>query len=236
MKFSIVVPAYNEEELIGKLIASVKAQVLDRGDSLEMIVVDDNSTDRTAEIAGELLQGFGRVVSESRRGTNFARERGFVESKGDVICFIDADCEIPRDWLANVKRLIGKGYVAVSGPYYYHFNNVGMRIVNWMAMRIVLPILPHVLHLFYRKKAAVVIGGNFAVTREALNAIGGLPPIMFWGDDATTAMLLVRKAGRVAFSHKVWAVTSPRRFYKRGFVKLQERYNKAYFDAYRNTP
>lgn len=232
MRFSVVIPAFNEDAYIVSAVEAVHAQTLAEGDSLEVIVVDNNSDDGTHDAATTVLGSNGKVVSEKKPGPNLARQRGFLESSGDVVCFLDSDCRVPRDWIANIKMEIEKGAVAVSGPYYYGFAVAYQEWLNKLYALIVLPFLPHVLRVIFLRRAAVIIGGNFAATREALVKIGGIPPIRFWGDDAVIGMLLARKAGKVKFSRKVWAHTSPRRFDKKGFWKVNYNYTRAYFRAF----
>lgn len=232
MKFSVVIPAYNEDAHIASAVQAVHAQALKEGDSLEVIVVDNNSDDGTHSAAITALGGNGKVVSEKQPGPNYARQRGFLESKGDVVCFLDSDCRIPNDWISSIRREIEKGAAAVSGPYYYGFTAGYQKLLNKCYVRIVLPALPIVLETLFRRRAAVLIGGNFAATREALDRIGGIPPIKFWGDDAVIGMMLVRKAGKVKFSQKVWAQTSPRRYDEMGFWRVNFKYAGAYFRAF----
>ncbi|UOQ44412.1 glycosyltransferase [Halobacillus salinarum] len=98
--FSIIIPARNEEENLTRLLPSI----LHEGDHLEVIVVDDNSEDRTCEIA----EGFGvKVIStpplpEGWLGKPWACYNGAKEATGEFFCFLDADT-----WFENhgVKRL-----------------------------------------------------------------------------------------------------------------------------------
>ena len=232
MKFSVVIPAFNEGKHIESAVMAVRAQVLESGDSVEIIVVDNNSSDHTHSAATMALGGSGKVVFEEMPGPNFARQRGFLESKGDVICFLDSDCMVPVDWIKNIRLEIEKGAKAVSGPYYYGFSAGYKAVLNKLYSWVVLPALPVLLRAVFWRKAAVIIGGNFAVTREALHTIGGIPPISFWGDDAVIGMMLVRMAGKVTFSRKVWTRTSPRRFDETGFWKVNFQYTLAYFRAF----
>jgi len=83
----------------------------------ETIVVDNNSTDKTTEIAKD----FGaRVITERQQGISFARNAGFNASKGEIIARIDADTTAPAGWLARIRKDIETdGKDAVSGPAYY---------------------------------------------------------------------------------------------------------------------
>ncbi len=85
---SIIVPAYNAERFLLRALRSALEQTYDR---LEILVVDDGSTDRTAEIARGIPDGRVRVLSQPNQGQGPARNRGIRESRGDYITFLDAD-------------------------------------------------------------------------------------------------------------------------------------------------
>ena len=228
MKFSIVIPAHNEAEYVGQAIKTVLGQDYPRRD-FEIIVVDNNSEDETAKVAKSA--GADKVVKETNQGTNSARERGFKESKGEIIAFLDADCEAPPDWLQKIERsLKASGVAAVSGPYNYGFAGFKKRLLK-LYFRLIANI-DRVLYFVFRKKTGIIFGGNFAVWKWAIQKIGGLPPLKFWGDDTAIAMVLSRKAGRVIFDPTILVKSSPRRFYKTGFLELAVRYIWNYLKIY----
>ncbi len=93
MKISIVIPALNEEGIVGKTVKSVPIKELEaKGFETEIIVVNNASTDNTAEEASEAC---ARVVYETKRGYGNAYLRGFKEAKGDIIVMGDADGTYP---------------------------------------------------------------------------------------------------------------------------------------------
>src|ERR1035437_2340280 len=122
MKVSVIIPAHNEEAYIGAVIKKVLA--LDYPD-FEVIFVDNASTDKTAEIA----RGFGvKVLTETRKGTGWARECGRLEAKGEIIANLDADCLPDPDWIKKgVKLFSNEKIYAVNGPYDYYDSNKFLR-------------------------------------------------------------------------------------------------------------
>lgn len=117
-RLSLVIIAYNEEAYIGKCLLSV-AELIDRPD--EVIVVDNNSTDRTAEIAKAFT--FVKLVTETEQGIAPARNRGFNEATGDLIARIDADTELPKHWVQAVHDVMdsrANTISATSGPAYIY--------------------------------------------------------------------------------------------------------------------
>src|SRR5258705_10950946 len=96
---SIVVPARNEEELLPSCLRALMAQ--DYPGPLEIIVVDNGSTDRTAEAARRFDVN---VVSEPRHGYVYALARGFSLATGAIVTTTDADTVPPRHWISRLVR------------------------------------------------------------------------------------------------------------------------------------
>jgi len=229
IKFSIVIPAFNEEESIEKAVKSLLRLNYNRA-KYEIIVVDNGSTDKTFEKAKSA--GADKVVVELTKGTNMARERGRREAKGEIIAFLDGDSEVNPDWLINIEKdLAIKGVAAVSGPYDYGFTGLQKSLSDWND-RMVSKFVPRLLYFIFRRKAGVLIGGNFAGYANVFEKIGGLPAIKFWGDDAATAMLISRKVGTVLFDMELKIKSSPRRFKKDGYLQLFYHYITTYMKIY----
>lgn len=116
LSVSIVIPVYNEEHHLAKCLNAIAAQT-EMPD--EVIVVDNNSTDNSAEIATSYP--FVKLLKESRQGVMYARNTGFDKALGDVIGRIDADTILPPDWTKTVKALLADpAHAAVTGPVYYY--------------------------------------------------------------------------------------------------------------------
>ncbi len=97
IRFSIVVPAYNEAGYLGCSLTSLQHQ--DFAGPYEIIVVDNNSTDDTAAVAAS----YGvRVVHEPEQGVCAARQRGADVAIGEIIVSVDADTVYPPDWLSTI--------------------------------------------------------------------------------------------------------------------------------------
>lgn len=117
MKISIVIPAYNEAERIESCIQSCLDHATDS--LVEIIVVANASTDNTERIAKSFSTV--RVVRERRKGTSYARQKGFECSHGDIIAFVDADTHIHAEWLNDIEREFthNTDLVCLSGPCVY---------------------------------------------------------------------------------------------------------------------
>ncbi len=101
---SVVIPAYNEEngiEEISRRVLAVKPALQKVNvDELELIVVDDGSSDRTGEIAGS-IEGV-RLISQKNKGYGGALKTGFTNAKGDLIGFLDADGTYPPEYFPQL--------------------------------------------------------------------------------------------------------------------------------------
>lgn len=114
---SVIVPVLNREETIGRCVTSLLRASYPH-DRREIVVVDNGSTDGTAEV----VRGYPvRLVSETRRGLSQARNRGIEEGQGTILAFTDSDCYVSTRWLAELTEgLREDGVAAVTGdvvPY-----------------------------------------------------------------------------------------------------------------------
>ncbi|MDD3897169.1 MAG: glycosyltransferase family 2 protein [Candidatus Peribacteraceae bacterium] len=114
MKLSLVIPVYNEEAYIGACLESVMRQT-EKPD--EIIVVDNNSIDRTVEIVSRYPV---RILQEEQQGMIPARNAGFNAAQYDIIARCDADDVLPGDWVARIKRNFTELNIdALCGPLIY---------------------------------------------------------------------------------------------------------------------
>ena len=112
-KVSVVLPALNEEEAIGKVIDEIPVEELEsKGYQTEIIVVDNGSTDKTAEIAA--AQG-AIVIDEPNRGKGRAIRTGFGAVSGEFVFMLDSDFTYPAGYITQMVGLLESGYDVVIG-------------------------------------------------------------------------------------------------------------------------
>jgi glycosyltransferase involved in cell wall biosynthesis len=121
-RYSLIIPAYNEERLLGRLLDSVDAAraTYGRGDAVELIVADNASTDRTAAIAA--MRGC-RVIAVERRVIAAARNAGARAARGEFLAFVDADAQVHPDTFVEIDRALADPSVVAGAT--------GARLERW---------------------------------------------------------------------------------------------------------
>jgi glycosyltransferase involved in cell wall biosynthesis len=209
MRISLVIPAYNEEAYLGGCLDSVIAS---GGAFHEIIVIDNASTDRTAEVAA--ARTGVRVVHESVKGLLAARQRGYHEATGEAVAYIDADTRMPKGWYERADRVLSARpeVVGLSGPARYWDARLWQRAFLALLWRLSAP-------LAYRLVGYMIYGANFVVRRSALDAIGGFNrAIEFYGEDTDLAQRLSRQ-GKIVFDMRFFIFSSARRFATEGMFR-----------------
>ncbi len=111
---SVILPTYNEAENIVDMASSVLAAV---GDPVEVIVIDDDSPDQTWRIAAEMNDPRVRSVRRRSRGLASALVRGLIESRGEIVGWMDADLSMPADRLPAMVQSLGEYPVVIGSRY-----------------------------------------------------------------------------------------------------------------------
>lgn len=118
MKVSVIIPLYNKVRWVRRTLESISTQTFR---DFEVIVVDDGSTDGSAEVVASYPDRRFRMVRQANAGPGAARNRGIAEARGELIAFLDADDEWLPDFLThNVRMLDAAGArvgAAVCGYY-----------------------------------------------------------------------------------------------------------------------
>jgi len=140
---SIVMPCLNEELTVGVCVAKARRWLTTSGRSGEVIVVDNGSTDRSAEIA---RQAGARVVHEASPGYGHAYLRGFAEATGEVIVMGDSDDTYDFSDLSALVEPLGRGYDFVLGNRFA--GGVGEAAMPWTHRYIGTPIINFLIRRF----------------------------------------------------------------------------------------
>lgn len=115
---SIIIPAFNEEKMIGRCLGSLAKLDFAR-ERFEVIVVDNGSTDKTLGIAESFQDRLNlRVLQKTGVRISALRNLGAQEAQGTIVAFLDADCLAKSDWLVQILELAPADGVGVVGAHY----------------------------------------------------------------------------------------------------------------------
>ncbi len=219
MKISIVVPAYNEEKCLPATLEKIGAATANCDCESEVIVVDNESTDKTAQIAKD----FGaKVVSEIEHNIAKVRNTGAKNAGGDVLIFVDADMLVPEtlfqiiaDRMKNEKCF--GGAVAVDYEpferqwmkYYLRGGELWQTVFNWRQ------------------------GATQFCRKSVFHEIGGYDETIFMSEDVQFYRQLAKHAKQndayLFFVEEPRVVTSARRFDKMSLWKTLLLTNPMFF-------
>jgi glycosyltransferase involved in cell wall biosynthesis len=177
---SFVVPAYNEELELPATLAALRFAAEKAGQEHEIIVVDDASTDATAELA---RKSGARIISIDRRHIAAARNAGAREARGQVLFFVDADTRINAEHITGALTALRDGYVGGGARV-----TMDGEIPRWSRISI-------------RLFTAIYFGVNLAAgaflftSRQNFEAAGGFDEQFFVGEEVYFSFAL-RRLGR----------------------------------------
>ncbi len=175
MDASVIIPTYNRSDLLKRTLLSLALMNISRDRSWEIIVVDNNSTDRTKSVVEEYCHDYELKVVyefEKTQGKSFALNRGIEAARGRILAFTDDDVFVDRDWLANILEIFNKTDASCVG---------GKILLEWEVPRPawlygLLVDQSGLLDLgedIVKLKIPKVYGANFAVRAEVIHKYGG---------------------------------------------------------------
>ena len=204
MKFSVVIPTYNEEKYLPKALESITNQTIK---PYEIIIVDSQSTDKTREIA----RAYGaKVITIKERGIGLARNIGAKHAKGDVIVCTSADVVVDRHWLEELGKALNHAELAYGSIY--------LQEADWVERAFELILNKCLTPLLSLLGLVFATCDNIAIKKSLYEKIGGINEKLNTGED-TDLVKRARKAGRVVYVEKARVYTSPRRIKKWGKLK-----------------
>lgn len=202
---SVIIPAFNEEDYLEHTVEHLRAakdflrQFSDT--EVEIVMVDNDSTDRTADIGREL--GL-RVVRETEHNIAKVRNAGAKAARHDVLVFVDADTLLPREALLRIARVMSDPTCA-GGALDVRFRPRRLLVRVYLRVGWAIGAL-----------TGMAMGACQFCRREVFAQLGGYDETIFMGEDVDFVWRLranARRRGlRSTFVRDVHAITSSRRF------------------------
>jgi GT2 family glycosyltransferase len=188
LKVSVIVPAHNAGTTLSRCLEACCAQTYP---DVEVIVVDDGSTDDTPRIAREHAVHYMR--QEKRRGPAAARNRGAAAATGEIVAFTDADCIPEPAWIEKLTSGLGEGVVATGGTY--TMANARGFLPRLIQEEIALR------HTRFDCEVDFLGSFNVAYRKPAFDAVGGFDEnfTMASGEDNDLAYRLADRGGSLRF-------------------------------------
>lgn len=203
--YSVVIPAFNEENFIGACLSSLLAQ--DTREPFEVVVCDNNSTDNTINV----VESYGaRVVKENNRGVCAARQTGMAAARAPIIISTDADTTFNASWLSKISEQFKEhpNAVAIAGTPKFVDAPFWGTLMTESFIRVV--------QVIYRltNKPIYVSAANLAFRRTAFTAYNTK---LTQGGDELDVLRQLKKSGNVVVDMNNPVFTSSRRLYQ-GFI------------------
>ncbi|MBR4200899.1 MAG: glycosyltransferase [Oscillospiraceae bacterium] len=179
--FSVVIPAHNEEKYIGKCLKAIRdAEKQAAPSRVQIIVVANRCTDRTAEIAAE----FGAEVLENNEKCIAAiRNTGAAAATGKILVTVDADTIIAPETLCEIRSRLGSGkYIGGGAMPVFDRASLGIALTTFYIFFQMLPMLI--------KNRAMLSGAVFWCRKKDFDAVGGFDPSLVSLEDLDFAKRL----------------------------------------------
>jgi biofilm PGA synthesis N-glycosyltransferase PgaC len=212
MNVTVVIPAYNEVKALPYCLEALCNQVTTH--MLQIIVVDNASTDNTSDLAKNWKDRLQlRVISEPKLGRGQARSTGFAKANTDIILSTDADSIVPVDWVEILVNtlLSSKNAAAVTSSSYI---SDGSMLTNW-TMKLGMPVSLRLYRLIMGNY--MLTGASFAIWRKAYLASGGFNTSCNMLDDIDLSFRVAR-VGQIVYLANP-RVNTEGDIFRNGFIK-----------------
>lgn len=203
MRFSVIIPLYNKAPYIKKALDSVLSQTFK---DYELIIIDDGSTDRSYAIAKENLEGTSiehNLIQQDNAGVSTARNNGVAASKGDYICFLDADDWWSPAFLEKMNSFIDDYPDAgIYGTNYYYVKNGRQRVCVTTAETGYI----NYCRVYAEKLQMPLTSISVAIPKHIFNEFNGFRPQLKLGEDFDLWI-------RISLKYKVAFLNEPLAYY-----------------------
>jgi glycosyltransferase involved in cell wall biosynthesis len=196
-RYSFIIPAYNEEALLGRTLDAIHESASPLKGGFEIVVANDDSTDRTPEIARE--KG-ARVIDVKKRQIAAVRNAGASIATGDILVFVDADTLVTKETLLALEKLLLRPEVVGGGA-----RMIFDAAPAWWGV-----IAVRVFLFFYFDLARWAGGGFLFTRRDAFDKAGGWDEKYFASEEVHLSRAL-KRLGKFRIIREP-VITSARKF------------------------
>lgn len=202
---SVIIPLYNKRKSVARTLASVRAQTFT---DYEVVVVDDGSTDGSADVVRSLADERVRLITQSNSGVSAARNKGISEARGELIAFLDADDVWKPRYLEMQMELVANYPQCDVYAVNYEMCDAESIVTPLILKRLPFQAIHGELTNYFEVAShshPPLCSISVMVRRTAILSIGGFPVGVSSGEDLLTwARLAVQF--RIAYSKEVMAV------------------------------
>lgn len=183
---SVIIPALNEQENVVRCIEAIENTILPNSMAREIVLVDNGSTDRTVTLAQKTT---AKIIIRKEITIGALRNVGVTQSQGDLVAFVDADCVVSPQWLAQAVACLEREAAAAVGSHHLLPPGAG-----WLAKTA---------EIVQRDKiggrVTYIPSGNLIVVRQAFCAVGGFDESLETNEDVDLCWRL-RRSGFAVFA------------------------------------
>lgn len=185
---TIAVLTYNSEKTIGQCLSAIRG--LDYSPNrVEILVIDNGSTDRTVAII-ETMQVAVHRCPDLNLGQ--LRNKALAMAGGEIVAFVDSDCIVERDWLVELVKWFDDPSVALAGNEYLLPENASTFERNWYPRS-----------NYGIKENDLIPAGNMAISKKVIQSLGGFDESLITGEDAQILQLVRSSGYRTISDHRV---------------------------------
>jgi glycosyltransferase involved in cell wall biosynthesis len=210
MQFSVIIPAYNENDYLPATLDLIKKASIEIEFPFEIIVVDNDSTDGTKQLA----ESFGvRVISENEHNIAKVRNTGAKTATGDILIFVDADTHVPEKLFQKIAVEM-QNEKCFGGAVVVNYDNLQRRWIRFYLLG----------WKFWERFLNTKQGATQFCRKAIFEEIGGYDEKVFMGEDVEFYWRLTKsatqKGGYLYFIDNLPVTTSARRFNKMSIWKI----------------
>jgi glycosyltransferase involved in cell wall biosynthesis len=223
-ELAVIIPAYNESVLIPRTLASIN-QALENQSNINVFIVDNASTDDTAEIA----KTFGaKVIKEPKKGIGQARQTGLesIPKSSKFILTTDADTIVPNQWINDYYKILNSKNIVFAYGNIKYITDQKLKFFDTLFLSIYLQSSKYIHQLKEKKGQSLMGANNCGFNKEIAFLVGGYNPHLAKGEDVDLMEKMTKHGDIIKINSTV--LTSARRVLGEGIINRSLKKIKTY--------